>query len=1527
MSNNLPSNKLYTIGEISEILGVSIGTLRRWEKKGKLKSVRTLGGHRRYSLEDVKILETKRSFQPTPKTTSTAREILVPQSIPVSIKPRTIMPIQPEPLYSIPPFRFPFKKIVSLGIKGFVMFLLVFFVSKQNLINQAIGLIPENIRSEISQAPDKYGVTKFLNEKAAQIEQIASAFRQSFPEVEKPRETSSIVLAESVSKDLSFDVNIDSRFRGNLGVDGSATVSGTLTVQGITTKGNITGQTITSTGAISGTTGTFTGNVTVPGLITNATTFNLVNTNATTLNLGGAATTVNIGATSGTTTVKNDLKVSGAFTSSGKITASGDMAVSGTLTASGALTVSGTLTASGALNVSGATALTGNLTKINGVTYSWPTTQGAANTSLIDDGAGTLSWGAPSTNVSSATGVLAIANGGTNNSTAYTAGSVIFSDGTKLTQDNAQFFWDDTAHQLRIGSGGAVIPSVNLGADLGTTALRWNNIYVGTVNSNSTLSTTGQALFTYTPTDTTYGQSSVQINPTTAPANSFMLGIGIAGSQRAGIDAEGDLTLGYNGGAGASAPNNANPLAIYNHSTTNVFNIDTTGNVLASGVFEGISSSVNTRIQATGNAIGNGNNASIYFLDSTATTNGRFEALNKFGTGADGAITVSATKNINTTAIEAGRPTCLSATACADGIAYRVTAPAAGATSVTRFSGADTISNGIAAGDELLLINLQGIAGDTSAVGTYEFLRVSSATASTITFTTATVNSYVGGGAANQKVVVQRVPNYTNVTISTGGTLTASAWEGLATAPAAGAGYLTGIVAFRANGTMSVAASQTINVNSLGYTGGAAGTGGQNGGSNGESYEGSNGRGGNATGTTDLAGQTNGGGRSGAGALASPADPGTRGGGAGGGASGSSGGGSSGGGGGYAGGGGGGGGSGVLAGSGGAGGAGGAAGTSGGGGGGGCGTSTASNGGAGGAGGVAGSNGSACNAGGNGIGGAAGAGATNTGSGGGGGAANGTQAQTGGGGGGGGNYGTATLTTMFYGSGGGGGGGSGGTPGAGAAGGGIIYIAGATITVTGGIQANGGAGNSGSGNNGHGGAGAGGSVYLISNTATLGSSLVTASGGSGVAATSMGGSGSGSVGRIFAQTTSSTGSTSPAATTSSNNNYGTFYLGATNTTSADVAEHYASTESLVPGEVVELDPSNNVSIRRSTSAYSPYLLGIISTDPGVILGQGDSKQYGDHTYPVALSGRVLVIVDPNSEEIHIGDYLTSSSTPGRAMKATKDGYIVGRALENWKASDGKETILVFTQLGYYSAPLLTLNESGNILIDSSLTATDSAAIATTSAVLSDSTSTSSASTKDLFNSTSMSDITKLISSLSTQIRSIEGDVQLLKSTQLVASSSASLSSGTATLTNLSVLKNTILGDTVLNGKLNIGILTIDNMNNSIDAVGTLKLQALALDSIQFEGGSIEMDKEGNLKINKGVVVGNDQMRGSVTLTANHNAVNIVPTTPWSSPPKSIIITPSFITSSAVVKLETTGATVEVGQTSSQNQTIYWLAIW
>ncbi len=45
---------LITVQQASEMLGVHPSTLRAWVKRGKLKAVRTAGGHRRFSARDVR---------------------------------------------------------------------------------------------------------------------------------------------------------------------------------------------------------------------------------------------------------------------------------------------------------------------------------------------------------------------------------------------------------------------------------------------------------------------------------------------------------------------------------------------------------------------------------------------------------------------------------------------------------------------------------------------------------------------------------------------------------------------------------------------------------------------------------------------------------------------------------------------------------------------------------------------------------------------------------------------------------------------------------------------------------------------------------------------------------------------------------------------------------------------------------------------------------------------------------------------------------------------------------------------------------------------------------------------------------------------------------------------------------------------------------------------------------------------------------------------------------------------------------
>ncbi len=132
------------------------------------------------------------------------------------------------------------------------------------------------------------------------------------------------------------------------------------------------------------------------------------------------------------------------------------------------------------------------------------------------------------------------------------------------------------------------------------------------------------------------------------------------------------------------------------------------------------------------------------------------------------------------------------------------------------------------------------------------------------------------------------------------------------------------------------------------------------------------------------------------------------------------------------------------------------------------------------------------------------------------------------------------------------------------------------------------------------------------------------------------------------------------------------------TGSYDFAEMFPSSDDLVAGEVVVFADSDE-SMRRSDGVYDDRVAGIVSTKPGFLAGE---NKPGD--YPVALAGRVPVRVTLENGPIEIGDPLTTSSTPGYAMKATEAGPIVGNAMNAFDGSGGDEDVIVaFVNVSYY----------------------------------------------------------------------------------------------------------------------------------------------------------------------------------------------------------------------------------------------------
>lgn len=141
------------------------------------------------------------------------------------------------------------------------------------------------------------------------------------------------------------------------------------------------------------------------------------------------------------------------------------------------------------------------------------------------------------------------------------------------------------------------------------------------------------------------------------------------------------------------------------------------------------------------------------------------------------------------------------------------------------------------------------------------------------------------------------------------------------------------------------------------------------------------------------------------------------------------------------------------------------------------------------------------------------------------------------------------------------------------------------------------------------------------------------------------------------------------------------YVTAQRVGGADLAEvYYTTDESIEPGDVVSMDSSIAAGVKKSSKAYDSQAYGIVSTKPGLVLGDGETNTQ-DKPVMVALSGRVPVKVSTSNGEIKAGDLLTSSSIPGVAMKATKAGQVIGQAMTGY-AGDEVGTIAAFIKTDY-----------------------------------------------------------------------------------------------------------------------------------------------------------------------------------------------------------------------------------------------------
>ena len=162
-------------------------------------------------------------------------------------------------------------------------------------------------------------------------------------------------------------------------------------------------------------------------------------------------------------------------------------------------------------------------------------------------------------------------------------------------------------------------------------------------------------------------------------------------------------------------------------------------------------------------------------------------------------------------------------------------------------------------------------------------------------------------------------------------------------------------------------------------------------------------------------------------------------------------------------------------------------------------------------------------------------------------------------------------------------------------------------------------------------------------------------------------------------------------TTSVNADYAEMYPTETDVDYGDIvvlgpnkieAEHKAVDQN---GNIISLGTRLISKLIKSSAPYQESVIGIVSNNWSDFSSTGASSvPANENPKPVALSGRVPVKVSENSQAISVGDYITTSSDPGKAMKATSAGQVIGKALESWDPSINQETVMVFVNNMYYA---------------------------------------------------------------------------------------------------------------------------------------------------------------------------------------------------------------------------------------------------
>ena len=130
---------------------------------------------------------------------------------------------------------------------------------------------------------------------------------------------------------------------------------------------------------------------------------------------------------------------------------------------------------------------------------------------------------------------------------------------------------------------------------------------------------------------------------------------------------------------------------------------------------------------------------------------------------------------------------------------------------------------------------------------------------------------------------------------------------------------------------------------------------------------------------------------------------------------------------------------------------------------------------------------------------------------------------------------------------------------------------------------------------------------------------------------------------------------------------------------ADFAELLPARDGLEPADVLVITAAGELAA--SSEPYQGSVVGVYSTKPAFLGGSDDREPAG--RAPLAITGVVPVKVTDENGPIQVGDLLTTSSTPGHAMRCSGIercfGRTIGKALQPHRVGAGSITVLLILQ--------------------------------------------------------------------------------------------------------------------------------------------------------------------------------------------------------------------------------------------------------